>query len=303
MKKRKILKFILLLIGSTIALTVLYFVLLIVVGFINKGSYTESFYKAISAIWFVMYLISWFFITISYFNSRKSELQKLIDTEFKAEEKYRGLYRLIFNALLSKNVEYISQFNGIRAEYMSDLLSIPIIGIIFTIYIGVANNYNTLYSGFSNLLTSAIKLEDTGTELPLDTLYTILILIVVLGAINVFLTIVNEHYFLKVYEDVKNDFANKDFEYAKLIFVDDLKKTKLINDVENKPSTELELCEQRLKDLIDLAEMIEDDIEKFKTSPGEAVRYNVPRHEAWVKRCREVDIPETELKLLKLKEH
>jgi len=302
MKKHKILKFILSLIGYTIALTVFYFIFLIVVGIIYKGSLTESFYKASSIIWFVLYLISWVLITINYINSKKSEIQKLIDTEFKSEEKYRGLYELIFKALLSKNVEYISQFNGIRAEYMSDLLSIPIIGLIFTIYLRVADNYDTLYYGLSNLLTSALKSEDMEI-LPIDTLYTILILIVVLGAINALIIIVNEHYFLKVYEDVKNDFANRDFKYAKLIFIDDIKKTIEINDMENEPSTELNKCEQRLKDLIDLAEMIEDDIEKFKTSPNEAVRYNVPRHEAWVKRCREIDIPETELKLLKLKEH
>ncbi|MTK06518.1 MAG: hypothetical protein F8N38_05445 [Hungatella sp.] len=302
MKKNKIFKFILSLIGYTIALTVFYFIFLIVVDIINKGSLTENFYKVSSIIWFVLYLISWVLITINYINSKKSEIQKLIDTEFKAEEKYRGLYALIFKALLSKNVEYISQFNGIRAEYMSDLLSIPIIGLIFTIYLRVADNYDTLYYGLSNLLTSGLKLKDMEI-LPIDTLYTILILIVVLGAINALIIIVNEHYFLKVYEDVKNDFANRDFKYAKLIFIDDIKKTKEINDMENEPSTELNKCEQRLKDLIDLADMIEDDIEKFKTSPDEVVRYNVPRHEAWVKRCREIDIPETELKLLKLKEH
>ena len=303
MKKCNILKLLLWYIGATVVMTMFYFITLISIAVIRKESNTENISNAISVVWLVLILVSWIIITIKYTNSRKSKLQKLIDTEFKSEDKYRGLYRLILNAILSKNAEHISHFNGIRAEYMSDLLSIPIIGIIFTIYIGVANNYKTLYIGFSNLLISTVKLKDTGTEvLPIDTLYAILILIIVIGAINVLLTTVNEHYFLKVYEDVKNDFANKDFEYAKLILVDDLKKGKQIQDMKNIPSTELELCEQRLKDLNDLAAMIEDDIKKFKSSPAEAMRNKVSRYEEWLKRCREIDIPEAELKLLTLKD-
>ena len=69
----------------------------------------------------------------------------------------------------------------------------------------------------------------------------------------------------------------------------------------SKPRTELELCEQRLKDLYDLVELFNEDIKKFRSSPVEEVQLDIPRHEAWVKRCLEVDIPETKLRLQELK--
>lgn len=203
---------------SSVVWTVVMIIILFIAAKRNGGSNSQGFFELILKIWIIVCVLSWTLIAIYYTNSSKCNIQKLLESDFKSENKYVEIYKKIFCAFISENAEEISRYRSVKEEYSADTALMAGVAPIITLYLGIATNIENIYTGLYELLAKFFSITKTDMLISSKSLLAILMIIIVLGALKIITIFNNESYFIKVYEVVEKDIKEKDFQCAEEIF-------------------------------------------------------------------------------------
>lgn len=197
-------------------------VILMVAAVHNGGSNSPKFFDIMLKIWFVGCVLFLTLIAIYYTNCSKSNIQKLLEIDFKSKDKGIELYKKIFRVLKSDNSEELARYRSVKLQYTADIELLAGVVFVLTVYLELARNIE-IYSGLYELLAKFFGVTKTDIIISTNGLMAIIMIIIVLGALKVFTILNNEVCFIKVYEAVERDLKEMDLRYAEEIFKDDEK--------------------------------------------------------------------------------